>query len=286
MIMNIKTVCVVGGGSMGRQIALNTAKYDFEVYMTDSNKDVCAQAKAWADDYLAGRVAKGRMTQEEVDAIAARFHITEDLAEAAKNADLVIEAIFENEAAKHQVFQNLNKLAPRHAILATNSSTMVSSIFKDDVDDSGRVANLHYFNPALVMELTEVVKGDHTSEETAQVLMDFSKATGKHPVLIRKEVEKFIVNRIITAIANEAYWLVENGYCSFEDVDIACEKGAGQKMGPFRSKDLTGIDLNFKMMQEKYDKTGEKPLGYDLFKEQYDKGRYGRKTGHGFYDYE
>ena len=284
--MKIKTVCVVGGGLMGRQIALNTAKYDFEVFLTDSNPDVCRQAADWAKDYLAGRVTKGRMTQEQADEVAARFHITESFADAVKDADLVIEAIFENEAAKRDVFRKLNELAPKHAILATNSSTMVSSIFKDEVDDASRVANLHYFNPALVMELTEVVKGDHTSEETAQTLMEFSKATGKHPVLLRKEVEKFIVNRIITAIANEAYWLVENGYCTFEDVDIACEKGAGQKMGPFRSKDLTGIDLNFKMMQEKYDKTGEKPLGYDLFKEQFDKGRYGRKTGHGFYDYE
>ncbi|MBE6972363.1 MAG: 3-hydroxyacyl-CoA dehydrogenase family protein [Ruminococcaceae bacterium] len=286
MKMNIKTVCVVGGGMMGRQIALNTAKYDFQVYVTDSNKDICEQAKAWAADYLDGRVSKGRMTQDEADAVATRFHVTDSLEEAAGNADLVIEAIFENEAAKHDIFKKLNAIAPKHAILATNSSTMVSSIFKDDVDDPSRVANLHYFNPALVMELTEVVKGDHTGEETAQALMDFSTATGKRPVLIRKAVEKFIVNRIISAIANEAYWLVENGYCTYEDIDIACEKGAGHKMGPFRSKDLTGIDRNFLMMQDEYDRTGKKPLGYDLFKEQYDKGRYGRKNGHGFYDYE
>lgn len=284
--MNIKTVCVVGGGMMGRQIALSTAKYDFQVYVTDSNADVCQQAKDWAADYLAGRVTKGRMTQDEADAVAARFHVTSSLEEAARNADLVIEAIFENEDAKHDIFRKLNEIAPKHAILATNSSTMVSSIFKDDVDDSSRVANLHYFNPALVMELTEVVKGEHTSEETAQALMDFSTATGKRPVLLRKEVEKFIVNRIISAIANEAYWLVENGYCTYEDIDLACEKGAGHKMGPFRSKDLTGIDRNFLMMQDEYDRTGKKPLGYDLFKEQYDKGRYGRKNGHGFYDYE
>ena len=136
------------------------------------------------------------------------------------------------------------------------------------------------------MELVEVVKGEHTSEETAQELMAFCKASGKHGVLLRKEVEKFIVNRIITAIANEAYWLVENGYCSVEDVDIACKKGAGHKMGPFESKDLTGIDRNFLMMQAQFDKTGVKPVGYDLFKEMYDQGRFGRKTGHGFYDYE
>lgn len=284
--MDIKTVCVVGGGMMGRQIALNTAKYGFDVYVTDVNEDVCKSAAQWEEEYLAGRIAKGRMTQEEVDGIKSRMHITTNLEEAAKNADLVIEAIFEDENAKHDIFRKLNKMARKDALLTTNSSTMVSSLFACDVDDPSRLANLHYFNPALVMELTEVVKGDHTSEETAQALMDFSRATGKYPVLLRKEVEKFIVNRIISAIANEAYWLVENGYCTYEDVDIACEKGAGQKMGPFRSKDLTGIDRNFLMMQAEYDKTGKKPQGYDLFKEQYDQGRYGRKTGHGFYDYE
>ena len=162
----------------------------------------------------------------------------------------------------------------------------VEAIFVPDVENPGRLANLHYFNPALVMELVEVVKGEHTSEQTAQELMEFCKASGKHGVLLRKEVEKFIVNRIISAIANEAYWLVENGYCSVEDVDIACKKGAGHKMGPFESKDLTGIDRNFLMMQAQYDKTGVKPVGYDLFKEKYDQGRFGRKTGHGFYDYE
>ena len=282
----IKTVCVVGAGMMGRQIALHTARYGYEVYVTDSNADVCAAAAAWAEDYLAGRIAKGRMTEEEVAGIKARFHVSTSLEEAAKDADLVIEAIFENEDAKHDIFRKLNAICRKDTLLTTNSSAMVSSIFAADVDDPSRLANLHYFKPALVMELVEVVKGEHTSEQTAQALVDFCKATGKYPVLLRKEVEKFVVNRIMTAIANEAYWLVENGYCTFEDVDIACEKGAGHKMGPFRSKDLTGIDRNFLMMQAQYDKTGVKPVGYDLLKQQYDQGRFGRKTGHGFYDYE
>ena len=282
----IKTVCVVGAGMMGRQIALHTARFGYEVFVTDSNADVCAAAAAWAEDYLAGRVAKGRMTQEVVDDIKARFHVATSLEEAAKDADLVIEAIFENEEAKHAIFRQLNAVCRKEALLTTNSSTMVSSLFAADVDDPSRLANLHYFNPALVMELVEVVMGAHTSEATGQALMEFCRATAKHPVLLRKEVEKFIVNRIMTAIANEAYWLVENGYCTVEDVDVACEKGAGHKMGPFRSKDLTGIDRNFLMMRDQFEKTGEKPVGYDLLKAQYDQGRYGRKTGHGFYDYE
>ena len=284
--MKIKKVAVIGGGMMGRQIALGVAIYGFTAFVTDSSEDVRSQVKAWAADYMAGRVAKGRMTQGKADEVMGRFFVTDTLEEAVAEADLVIEAIFENEDAKHEIFRQINQAAPKHAILATNSSAMVSSIFIPDVDDPSRLANLHYFNPALVMELVEVVKGDHTSEETAQELMEFARATGKMPVLLRREIEKFITNRIITAIANEAYWLVENGYCTFEDVDIACEKGAGHKMGPFRSKDLTGIDRNFLMMKDQYEKTGKKPVGYSILEEQYNKGRYGRKTGHGFYDYE
>ena len=283
---DIKTVCVIGGGKMGRQIALNNAKYGYVSYLTDCNADVCKQAAAWAEEYLAGRLAKGRMTQEEVDGIKSRWHVVTDLAEAVKDADLVIEAIYEDENAKHEIFRQVNALGKKEAIVATNSSSMVSSMFAGDIDDPSRLANLHYFNPALVMEFVEVVKGDHTSEETAQALMDFATATGKKPALMRKEIERFIANRIIKAIYDEAYWLVENGYCSFEAVDLACEKGLGHKMGPYRTKDLTGIDLTYRMMTTTYEATGEKPVGYDLIKNLYDQGRLGKAVGHGFYDYE
>ena len=284
--MEIKNVCVIGGGMMGRQIAVGIAKYGYKVSVAEVNKAVCDQMAAWVDEYLAGRIAKGRMTEHQVADIKAKLSISQELSAAVADADLIIEAIFEDENAKHDIFKQVNQAAKKDALITTNSSSMVSSIFAADITDPSRLANFHYFNPALVMELIEVVKGEHTSQETVDALMEFARSIGKKPVLLKKEIEKFITNRIITAIANEAFWLVENGYCSFEDVDIACEKGAGHKMGPFRSKDLTGIDRNFLMMQAEYDKTGVKPRGYDLFKEQYDKGRYGQKTKHGFYDYE
>lgn len=284
--MEIRKVCVIGAGMMGRQIALNTAKYGYEVAVTDSSEAACAALITWKDEYLAGRIAKKRMTEEEVAAIQARFTVTSELKAAAQDADLVIEAIFENEEAKHEIFRKVGQLVKPGTILTTNSSTMVSSLFKDDVPDASRLANLHYFNPALVMELVEICRGEHTAEETVEALTAFARSTGKTPVVLQKEIEKFITNRIITAINNEAFWLVENGYCSYQDVDIACEKGAGQKMGPFRMKDLTGIDRNFLMMKEQYEKTGVKPNGYDLFEKMYNEGRFGQKTGHGFYDYE
>lgn len=271
---------------MGRQIALNTAIHGYLVKLTDNSPDVRKAASSWVEEYLKGRIVKGRITELEVNNIKNRISIVETLFEAASGAQIVIEAISEDLVAKRQLFKELNAVVDANTILATNSSRFVSSKFIEEVDHPGRLINIHYFNPALVMKLVEVVKGEHCSSETVEIAMEFTKSTGKTPILVRKEIEKFVLNRIITAIAKEAYFLVENGYCSFEEVDLACENGAGHAMGPFKSKDLTGIDLNFKMMQEEYKTTGIKPPGYELFRILYEQGRYGQKTGHGFYDYD
>ena len=135
------------------------------------------------------------------------------------------------------------------------------------------------------MKLTEVVQGDHCSDETAKAVYDFSLATGKSPILVRKEIEGFIVNRILGAIYQEARFLVEEGYCTYEEIDIACEKGLNHPMGPFRLNDLTGIDLTYDIMERVYKSSGKKPLGYDLYKSMVDEGRLGKKSGRGFYDY-
>lgn len=283
--MNIDKVCVIGGGLMGRQIALNTAIYPYEVTLTDSNPDVLDAVAKWEEEYLAGRIEKGRMTEEQVEGIKSRFHIVSTLEEAVKDADIVIEAIIEREDIKRALFKKLSALTREDTIIATNSSRMCASLFKDEVKNPARFANLHYFNPALVMKLTEVVQGEHCSEETAEALMEFSKATGKTPILLRKEIEGFVANRLLTALKTEARHLVENGYCTVEDIDHACELGLGHPMGPFRLEDLTGIDLAYNILQRDYEITGEKPIGYDLVKSYYDKGYYGKKTGKGYYEY-
>ncbi len=283
--MTIQKVCVIGGGQMGRQIALNTAIYPYEVTITDTNQEVLESVKTWSEEYLAGRIAKGRMTEEQVAGIISRFHVVATMEEAAKDADLVIEAIVEREDIKKSVFAALCEIVRPDTILASNSSRMPSSLFKDAVTHPERLINLHYFNPALVMKLTEVVRGEHCSEETVQALCEFSKATGKNPVVVRKEIDGFIANRILRALRNEGLFLVENGYCSAEEIDIACENGLGHPMGPFRLLDLTGIDLQADILKREYEKTGVKPLGYDVIIEKYEKGEYGKKTGRGFYDY-
>ena len=283
--MEIRKVCVIGGGAMGRQIALNTAIYPFEVTVFDANAACLEDLAAWKESYLAGRIAKGRMSEEQVAGIQSRFTICDTLEAAVKDADLVIEAIVEREDIKRSVLKQVSDLVRPDTLITTNSSRMVSSLFKNDVANPSRLANLHYFNPALVMKLVEVVEGEHCSQETAEALMAFCKATGKTPILLNREVDGFVVNRILQAINDEARWLVQEGYCSYEDVDIACENGLSHPMGPFRLNDLTGIDVTLNVMDRRYEMFGEKPIGYDMIKSMVEEGRLGKKVGRGFYDY-
>lgn len=284
-VEDIKKVCVVGGGLMGRQIALNSALYGYDAYVTDTNPAVIDDVKAWAAKYLDERVAKGKMTPEKADLGRTHFHPVPTLEEAAKDADLVIEAIIEQRQIKEEFFRNVDKLVRPDTILATNSSFMISSFFAGCVSNPSRLANFHYFNPALVMKLVEVVQGPHTSEETVQVLLDFARATGKDPIWVRKEIDGFIANRILRAVSNEALYLLEEGIATAQEIDTAAEKGLNYPMGPFRLMDLTGVDLSYLNMKRKLDETGVKSIGMDILKEKYEKKEWGRKTGKGWYDY-
>ena len=187
---------------------------------------------------------------------------------------------------KRKVFADLDRFTPPKAILATNSSAIVSSRIADATKRPDKVVNMHFFNPALVMKLVEVVKGPHVSDETAQITMDLSTKLEKVPVLIKKEVDGFLLNRIFGVISHEALWMLEMGIATAEDIDKACVYGAGHPMGPFRLMDLTGIDLAYIMATERFKKSGNPAdLPFPSVTEKYVQGNFGQKTGKGWYDY-
>jgi len=286
-IDDIKKICVVGAGNMGHQIATLCALQGFQTSCTDIDPDTLNKATAFADQYLPGRVAKGKLTEQAAQDARARLSFTPDLAEAAAGADYVIEAAVEVLEIKRRIFADLDDLTPAHAILATNSSAIVSSKIADATGRPDKVVNLHFFNPALVMKLVEVVQGPHVSQETADLSMALCEKLGKVPVRLKKEVDGFLLNRIFFAIIKEAEWMLEMGVASIEDIDKACVFGAGHPMGPFRLMDLTGLDLAYTMGMEAFRNSGDRSdLPVPSLVEHFVRGEYGQKTGRGWYDYE
>ncbi len=289
-IEDVKTIMVVGAGIMGQQIAMNCVLnchgYDYKVILCDSFPAALEKATKWSKEYLSGRVAKGRITQEEADKVAANLTITEDIDGSAAKADIVIEAIIEKIEAKQELFGRISKLTKPDTVLATNSSNIVSSKLVSVTAHPERLCNMHYFNPALVMQLVEVVKGAHTNDETIAVAKGVAINTGKIPIQINKEIAGFVANRINAAVVHEALSLLEKGVASVKDIDIACEKGLNYPMGPFRLMDLTGIDVNYYVRVDRYAESHDEfdapnPLVIEKFK----KGEFGCKTGKGWYEY-
>lgn len=285
-ISDIKNISVIGAGNMGHQISTLCAIHGYKTICTDISQEMLDKANAFVDKYLPGRVEKGKLTEDQAKQARANLHFTPNLKEAIKDADLVIEAAIEVLDVKRKLFADMDKMAPSHAILATNSSYIVSSRIADATKRPDKVCNMHFFNPALVMKLVEVVQGPHASDETTGIAMALCEKLDKVPVHIRKEVDGFLLNRIFKAISKEALWLLDMGVASMEDIDNACVFGAGHPMGPFRLMDLTGIDLAYIAETEAFKKSGDRTdLPSPSVVAHYVKGEYGQKTGKGWYDY-
>ncbi len=284
---DIRKVCVVGAGNMGHQISMLAAVSGYAVGCADTDLLQLEKAEKFAATYLPGRVAKGKMTEEQAAAIRGKLSFTDSLEEASRDADFAIEAVTEKLDLKVSIFKKLDQIMPPHAIITTNSSFFVSSLLAGETGRPEKVCNMHFFNPALAMKCVEIVKGPHTADETAQVTMDFSRRLGKKPVLLNKEIYGFLVNRILAAIHNEALYLLEMGVASAEDIDSAVVNALGHPLGPFRLMDLTGIDLTYHITMERYQASGQaedKPS--PTIVEKYVKGEWGQKSGKGFYSYE
>lgn len=285
--MEIETIAVIGAGNMGHQIALCAALTGFRVTCTDTNSDILDKAAVFAETYLTERVTKGKLTRQAADQARAALAFVPSVEDAVAQADLVIEAIVEKLDIKRRLFAQLDKLCPAHTILATNSSYIVSSKIADATSRPERVCNMHFFNPALVMKLVEVVKGPHVSPETVDAVMSAARKMGKTPVLLHKEIYGFLVNRFLQATRQEALRLLDMGVASHEDIDTAVMNGLGYPMGPFQLLDLTGVDLAYHVGMERYRESGDpadRPSPTVV--EKFTRGEWGKKVGRGFYEYE
>ncbi len=283
---DIKKICVVGAGNMGHQISMLAAIKGYKVSCVDVSEEQINKAREFVVKYLLDRVAKKRLTEKQARQARDNLKFVNDMKDAAGYADFVIEAATEKLELKRSIFKKLDETAPSHAVLATNSSYLASSLLADVTNRPGKICNMHFFNPALVMKCVEVVKGPHTTEETAELTMELARRLDKVPVKLQKEIYGFLVNRIFSAIKDEALYLLDTGVASVQDIDSAVVNALGHPLGPFRLQDLTGIDLTYHISMERYQKTGnpeEKPS--PTIVEKYIKGEWGKKTGKGFYDY-
>ncbi|MCR1832928.1 3-hydroxyacyl-CoA dehydrogenase family protein [Oceanobacillus caeni] len=286
MVNQVQKVAVLGAGSMGHQISMLCALGGYETYLQDINEKALDKAKSTLDGRMKDWVKKSKLTEDEKNQAFSNLQLTTDLETAVAEADLVIEAVVEKLDVKRKVFSKLDILAPKHAVLATNSSTIANSKIADVTSRPDKVINMHFFFPPLVMDCVEVVKSNQTSNETAQLAMDFCESIGKTGVLLEKEIYGFIANRLLFALSKEAMYLYENGYADFKDIDLIAKKALSHPLGPFELADLSGIDVGYYANLQLYEETGDprdKPA--KSIEEKVKQGHLGRKTGKGWYDY-
>jgi 3-hydroxybutyryl-CoA dehydrogenase len=278
---------VLGAGTMGSQIAQQAALCGVEVDLVDISTDQLARAVDQNRRLLESRVTKGRMEAADAEAALARVTPTDDLPTAAARCDWAIEAVLEQLEPKRIAFAELDRHLPAHAGIATNSSNIVSSRLADATSRPELCCNMHFFHPVLVMDVCEVVRGPHTSEETARRAVEWSRRMGRSPVLIEKEIDGFVVNRILGAASREAFSLLTAGVATPADIDAAARLGLNWRMGPFQLADFSGLDTVHDVRRDRYEKSGAPGdlETVEVLAQLIAEGRRGRKSGRGFYDY-
>ena len=283
--MEVKNVTVLGAGTMGRGIAQAAAMAGCDVVLYDIKQEFVDNGIAGVRKILGKSVEKGKRTQAEVDGIMGRIKTSIDLQEAAKDADFVVEAVPEDIELKKKVFAELDKICKPSAILATNTSVLPVTAIASATKRPSQVVGTHFFNPAAVMKLVEIVMPIGVAEETVQIAMDFCKKMGKVPVRT-KDTPGFIVNALLGPLYQVAAQMVLDGVATAEDIDTAMRLGANHPMGPCELADFGGFDIIAAGSDAMYSYTsGRSGQLCLLYRKMIEAGRLGRKNGKGFYDY-
>ncbi|MGV9348169.1 3-hydroxyacyl-CoA dehydrogenase family protein [Streptomyces spiralis] len=278
-----RKLAVIGAGLMGSGIAQVSAQAGWEVVMRDVTDEALRRGtdgiKASYDKF----VSKGKLEAADAEAALARITTTTDL-DAAADADIVVEAVFEKLDIKHEIFRTLDKLVREDTVLASNTSAIPITKIAAVTERPERVVGVHFFSPVPMMQLVELVRGYKTSDETLATAREFAESVGKTCIVVNRDVAGFVTTRLISALVVEATKLYESGVATAEDIDLACKLGFGHAMGPLATADLTGVDILLHATSNIYTETqDEKFAPPELMRRMVDAGDIGRKSGQGFY---
>ncbi|GAB3024676.1 3-hydroxyacyl-CoA dehydrogenase/enoyl-CoA hydratase family protein [Natronobiforma cellulositropha] len=283
---DINTVAVLGAGNMGHGIAEVVALAGYDVSMRDITEEFVQDGYESIEWSLGKLVENDRLSEAEADAALERVTPLVDVEETVANADVVIEAVPERMDVKKEVYEEVESHAPDHTIFATNTSSLSVTELSEVTDRPERFCGMHFFNPPIRMPLVEVISGEHTTEETLEVIEALAEDIGKTPVRVHRDEPGFIVNRILVPLMNEAAWLVHEGEATVAEVDSTTKFDMGLPMGAFELGDQVGNDVSYHVLEYMHEVLGEAYEPSPLLVEKVENEELGKKTGRGFYDYE
>ncbi len=282
----MKTIGVLGVGNMGTGIVQTAAQNGFNVVGVDLEDKILQNALKTIDRFMAKSVEKGKLTAEDKAAAFGRIKTSTNVDDL-KDADFVVEAVFEMMDLKKQVFKQLDEITRKDVIISSNTSSMSITEIAKATGKPDKVVGMHFFNPVPLMRLVEVVRGHYTSNETVATGMDLARKLGKDPIEVRTDVPGFVVNRLMVPHLIEAILLYQDGIATKEDIDKAAKLGLNYPMGPFELIDLTGVDILLDVVNYFFENHNKelKWVAPRLLKDQVKAGRMGMKSGAGWYDY-
>ncbi|MHA1194369.1 MAG: 3-hydroxyacyl-CoA dehydrogenase family protein [Promethearchaeota archaeon] len=283
--MEIKKICVIGAGVMGSGIAQLLAINGYSLNLVDLSEDLLNKIKDKIKQNIDRHyVTNNKLSKEEASNILNNIHYCTNIEEAVDNVQLVIEAIYEDMNLKQVLFAKLDSICGKHVILASNTSSLSITDIASKCTHQERIVGIHFFNPPTVMNLIELIKGDHTTDETLEIAKEFSKGLKKTVVTIN-DSPGFITSRLIYVLCNEAINMKMEGVASTEDIDTACKLAFNFPMGPLELSDLVGLDIYNNIGEYLNKEFGDKYKPSFLLKKKVRKNQLGRKSRKGFYDY-